>query len=158
MHNCLLEGRKWGGRKDDMESHEEAEGGGEGERRCTVRQVSEWEKKRGLSKGFRRFLTVRRCRVRTIYLRGVIFLLSLFPSPLPPWARTDGGGHNGLHTLSHRDDTTLSRKRIPGPLNAQQRQHKKNREEKRRIHNIWRSMQNRGLRYLRKDIALRLRS
>lgn len=36
---------------------------------------------------------------------------------------------------------------------------KKNREEKRRIHNIWRSMQNRGLRYLKKDIARsRLRS
>lgn len=32
-----------------------------------------------------------------------------------------GGGHNGLHTLSHRDDTVSARGRIPGPLNAARR-------------------------------------
>lgn len=92
-----------------------------GEAGAKVRHVASVQVKRsrerrdecdkGCVKGFEvslRFLTVRRCRVRTIYLRGVIFLPFL-PSPCssctPGRERMDGGGHNGLHMLSHRDDT-----------------------------------------------------
>lgn len=39
-----------------------------------------------------------------IYLRGVIFPTPSSP-PSPQLSRNERGGHNGLHTLSHRDDT-----------------------------------------------------
>ena len=39
-----------------------------------------------------------------IYLRGVIFPTPSSP-PSPRLSRNERGGHNGLHTLSHRDDT-----------------------------------------------------
>lgn len=96
------------------------EGGSEGAPcgKCASERAEERERedddKRVIwsGKGFRHFLTVRRrCRVRTIYLRGVIFLPfhrpCCFQLIVRSSARTDRrrGGHNGLHTLSHRDDT-----------------------------------------------------
>lgn len=91
------------------------------------------ERERASGKGFRRFLTVRRKHRALDHLSQGCDLptLPLYPLPLMHGReRTDGrsvgrsvgGGHNGLHTLSHRDDTVSARGRIPGPLNAAEKE------------------------------------
>jgi len=127
-------GRERRGRRDDGKPPEERVrlGGGEGgksRRRCTMWQVCERTREREIERERKEGTESQRviwlgqrvstfphgsaARPRRDHLSQGCDLPTLPPSRFPalqlvvgaPRARTDGGGHNGLHILSHRDDT-----------------------------------------------------